>query len=93
MLALSVFFDPVVEEEISLSSDEDIVNEVEELENSGSAIATLDSNTNDFASEQEAANEKGIGDSVDHEDDDNYKKPRFQNEHKKSHSREQRTIL
>ena len=44
-------------------------------------------------SEQEAADEKGTGDSVDHEDDDNYKNQRFQNEHKKSHSREQCTIL
>ena len=51
------------------------------------------SNANDIASEQEAADEKGIGDSVDHDDDDNYKEPRFQNEHKKSYSREQRTIL
>ena len=54
-----------------------MINEVEELENSGSecAKATLDSNANDIASEQEAA-DKGIGD---HEDK-NYKEPRFQNE-------------
>ena len=78
-----------------MSHDEDIVNEVEELENSDSecAYATLDSKAYDIASEQEAADEKGIGDSVNHEDDDNYKEPRFQNEHKKSHSREQCTVL
>ena len=82
---LKRFLDPVIEEEVSLSNDEDILNEVEELKNSGSecANATLDSNANDIASEQEAADEKGIGDSVDHEDDDNYKEPRFHNEHKK----------
>ena len=32
-------------------------------------------------------------DSVDHEDDDNNKEPRFQNVHKKRHSEEQHTIL
>ena len=71
------------------------MKEGEVLENSGSecANATLDSNANYIASEQEGADEKVIGDSVDHEDDDNYKEPRFQNEHNKSHSREQRTIL
>ena len=91
MLALSVFS----EEEISLSNDEDIVNEVKELENSGSECtnATLDSNANDIASEQEAADEKEIGNSVDHEDVDNYKEPTFQNKHEKSHSQELRTIL
>ena len=47
---LKRFLDPVVEEEIPLSNDEDIVNEVEELENSGSECAnvTLDSNANDI---------------------------------------------
>ena len=64
---LKRFLDPVVEEEISLSNDEDIVNEVDELEISGSECG--------------------------HEDEDNYKEPRFQNKHKKSHSREQHTIL
>ena len=62
--------DPVFEEELSLSYDEDIVNEVEELENSGSecANATLGNNANDIAREQEAADEKGIDDNVEHED-------------------------
>ena len=47
-----------------MSKDEDILIEVEELENSGSecANATLDSNANDIASEQEATDEKGIDD-------------------------------
>ena len=75
------FLDPVVEE--------DIVEEVEELDNSGSECG----NANDTASEQEAADGKGISDSLDHEENDNYKKQGCQNEQHKSHSPEHHKIL
>ena len=69
---LKHFLDPIVEE--------DIVDEVEDLDNSGSECG----NANDIASEQEAADGKGIGDSVDHEENDNYKEQGCQNEQQKS---------
>ena len=50
--------------------DDNIVDEVEELDNCGS----------ECAGEQEAANGKGIGDSVSHEENDNDKEQGCQNE-------------
>ena len=78
---LKRFLDPVVEE--------DIVDEVEELDNSGSECG----NANDIASEQEAADGKGIGDSLDHEENEYYKEQGCQNEQQKSHSPEYHKIL
>ena len=72
---LKRFLDPVVEENIA--------DEVEELDNSGS----------ECAGEQEAADGKGIGDSVHHEDNDNDKEQGCQNKVQQSHSPEQRKML
>ena len=65
---LKRFLDPVV--------DDNIVDEVEELDNSD----------NECAGGQEAANGKGMGDSVHHEENDNDKEQGCQNEEQKSHS-------
>ena len=46
-----------------------------------------------IASEQEAADGKGKGDSVDHEENDNYKEQGCQNEQQKSCSPEHHKIL
>ena len=60
-----------------------IVEEVEESDNSGS----------ERAGEQEAADGKGMGDSVHHEENDNDKEQGCQNEEQKSHSPKQNIIL
>ncbi|KAL5517809.1 hypothetical protein EMCRGX_G003429 [Ephydatia muelleri] len=65
---LKRFLDPVV--------DDNIVDEVEELDNSD----------NECAGGKEAANGKGMGDSVHHEENDKDKEPGCQNEEQKSHS-------
>ena len=78
---LKRFLDPVVEE--------DIVDKVEELDKSGSEYG----NANYIASEQEAADGKGIGDSLGHEENDNYNEQGSQNEQQKSHSSEHHKIL
>eukprot|EP00731_Ephydatia_muelleri_P011973 Em0006g867a len=70
--------DPVVEE--------DIVDEVEELDSECG-------NAKDIASEQEAADGKGIGDSLDHEENDKYKEQDCHNEQQKSQSPEHHIIL
>eukprot|EP00731_Ephydatia_muelleri_P003495 Em0001g3495a len=72
---LKRFLDPVV--------DDNIMDEVEELDNSDS----------ECAGEQEAANGKGMGDSVHHEENDNDKEQGCQNEEQQSHSPEQREIM
>ena len=69
------FLDPVV--------DDNIVDEVEELDNSDS----------ECAGEQEAANGKGTGDSVHHEENDNDKEQGCLNEEQQSHSPEQRETM
>ena len=58
--------------------DDNIVDEVEELDNSDS----------ECAGEQEAANRKCMGDSVHHEENDNKKEQGCQNEEQQSHSPE-----
>eukprot|EP00731_Ephydatia_muelleri_P009061 Em0004g1399a len=63
--------------------DDNIVDEVEELDNSDS----------ECAGEQEAANGKGMGDSVHHEENDNDKEQGCQNEEQQSHSPEQCEIM
>ena len=72
---LKRYLDPVV--------DDNIVDEVEEFDNSDS----------ECAGEQEAANGKGMGDSVHHEENDNDKEQGCQNEEQQSHSPEQREIM
>ena len=59
------------------------MDEVEEFDNSDS----------ECAGEQEAANGKGMGDSVHHEENDNDKEQGCQNEEQKSHTPEQREIM
>ncbi|KAL5517819.1 hypothetical protein EMCRGX_G003442 [Ephydatia muelleri] len=61
----------------------DPVDEVEEFDNSDS----------ECAGGQEAANGKGMGDSVHHEENDNDKEQGCQNEEQKSHTPEQREIM